>query len=138
MHFELIDHKPGGNMKLQEYTHALKDGLGKENAALFKLLFFGNDRKAVIAYSKDKKLLYLLKLGRDIPGLTGDQFLETAKIINKELGCFVVPDQHPTPWLQLWGAKTETEGPVNVYQFRVIAEPDETLLKHCSCPPVVM
>ncbi|NKI19015.1 hypothetical protein HCU74_16525 [Spongiibacter sp. KMU-166] len=102
---------------IDEIKHALQDGLGRAEAGKYDLIDWPERSQTVLAYSSEnKEVLMLLLAGKDGKALSGDEYLEVAKSINRKLGAFVSPNQRVGS-LCLWGGKTQ--GPVHVYKFKV-------------------
>jgi hypothetical protein len=113
---------PGNKMAfIDEIKHALRDGLGRSEAQKYEILEWGDRPQTALAYSKDNQEILMLWLaGRDADALSGDEYLEIAKSINKRMNAFVSPNQKIGA-LCLWGGKTQ--GPVHVYKFKVHNSP---------------
>jgi hypothetical protein len=112
---------------LSEFKHALADGLGSAESKQYEVSLLAEKANAAIAYAWENKHLWLLLLpGRDFPGLTGDEYLEVAKEINRKLGAFVSPGQ-PIGGHIVWGARTNERGPIYAYRFIVYNEPSKSL-----------
>lgn len=103
---------------LNEIKHALKDGMDRSEAKKYELLTWDAVPKSALAYSKENKevLLLILADGSEDP-LSGDQYLEIGKHINKHLKAFVSPSQK-IGGVTAWAGKTK--GPVYVYRFKVL------------------
>jgi hypothetical protein len=112
----------GGLMSLQaEFQYALQDGRGKSEAASYKLVIWSGREEAAVAYSREKKeALLLLLAGSDFRGLGGDEYLDTAKSLNRAFGWFCAPAQRLGPQTY-WAGKTR--GPVYAYRFNILNEP---------------
>jgi hypothetical protein len=108
----------GSEMALMdEIKHALRDGLGRSEAQKYEVLEWEGRPQTALAYSKDNQEVLMLWLaGRDADALSGDEYLEIAKSINKRMSAFVSPNQKIGALL-LWGGKAQ--GPVHVYKFKV-------------------
>jgi hypothetical protein len=112
---------------LSEFKHALTDGLGSAESKQYEVSLLADKANAAIAFAGEKNHLWLLLLpGGYFPGLTGDEYLEAAKVINKKLGAFVSPGQ-PIGGHIVWSAKTYERGPVYAYRFTVYNEPTKQL-----------
>lgn len=110
---------------IDEFRYALRDGLGQSEAIFYKLSIWSDVPNAALAYSSDKKTMLLLFLCQEQETeMTGDEFLDMAKAINKRLGCFVVPNQKVTP-KTYWGGKSK--GPILAYTFKILDEPSRWL-----------
>lgn len=102
---------------MDEIKHALKDGLGRSEAKKYEIFEWEDRSQTALAYSKENQEILMLWLaGRDADALSGDEYLEIAKSINKRMNAFVSPNQKIGSLL-LWGGKTQ--GPVHVYKFKV-------------------
>lgn len=109
-------------MDLQkEFSHALHDGLGRATATRYELFVWNAMSFSAIAYShEDKRIILLLLRSQNFFEMTGDEYLEAAKAINGQLGCFCAPAQELGSHT-LWAGKTE--GPVYAYKFNVFNRP---------------
>ena len=106
---------------IEEFNHALKDGLGKAAAAEHEPFLWGTDSSMALAHAVGSKTLYLLiQEGRDPRKMTPKEYLNLAGKISAEFSAFVVPDQTTRGHI-LWGGKNR--GPVCVYKFRILEEP---------------
>ena len=106
---------------MSEFRHALQDGLGKAEADSYEIAIWSKREMASIAYSREKKVAYLLLVGgRGAHGLSADEYLDEAKLLNHEFGWFSAPAQPVGP-RTFWGGRTI--GPVIAYKFRVFNEP---------------
>ena len=102
---------------LKELSYALKDGLGKEESSLYQISVWSGRENSALAYSFDRKQILLLELNDNEGCISGEEYLDIAKALNRDFLCFCVPDQDPE-FSILWGGKAR--GPVHVYKFRVI------------------
>ena len=106
---------------MHEFQSALQDGLGKAEAASYKLILWTEREMAAVAYSHQREEALLLFFDeRDFSGLSEDEYLDAAKSLNHSLSWFCAPAHragHPT----MWGGKTI--GPVYVYRFNVLSRP---------------
>jgi len=101
---------------IDEIKHALRDGLRSE-AQKYELLDWKDRPQTALAYSKEnQEVLMLWLVDRDVDALSGDEYLEIAKSINRRMSAFVSPNQKIGS-LCVWGGKTQ--GPVHVYKFKV-------------------
>jgi hypothetical protein len=103
---------------INEFSHALKDGLGVAEAKEFSLALWSDHIDMAIAYAPTRKDLLLLCLPNAFGyEMTLEKYLDISKSISIQFSGFVVPSQKPFP-PTIWGGKTR--GPVHSYTFKVI------------------
>jgi len=116
---------------INEFNHALKDGLGEINSSSYKLSIWSEDEKIALAHSSKKRRIFLLFLrDRYFSGKTGEEYLNMAISINNKLGCFAVPCQSIESLVR-WGGKTQ--GPVYAYEFKILNDSSA----HCKSKEVI-